>query len=55
VRDRLLQRLEQLESERAVVLRSLEELDEQPSYEQLVPARHSTPSLAGARIRWVGA
>jgi DNA-binding transcriptional regulator YhcF (GntR family) len=56
VRDRLLQRLEQLESERAVVLRSLEELEaEQPAYEQLVPARHSTPSLAGARIRWVGA
>jgi DNA-binding transcriptional regulator YhcF (GntR family) len=62
VRDTLLHRLRQLEAERTAVLRSLEELaPEQLATEPLgaqqpgAAARHSTPSLAGARIRWVGA
>jgi len=58
IRDRLLERLDQLDAQRAEVLQRLEALDaEQPSDEPVgAPApRRSTPSLAGARIRWVGA
>ena len=60
VRDELLQRLRELEAARAEVVQRLEELD---SAEELdgaetevapQPRRHSTPSLTGARVRWVG-
>jgi DNA-binding transcriptional regulator YhcF (GntR family) len=50
VRDRLLQRLEQLDTERTVVLESLGRLGIERA-----PSGRATPSLAGARIRWVGA
>jgi DNA-binding transcriptional regulator YhcF (GntR family) len=61
VRDRLLERLQQLDTERTALLESLEQLgldapepagargEEEPA------SRRDTPSLAGARIRWVGA
>jgi DNA-binding transcriptional regulator YhcF (GntR family) len=52
VRNRLLDRLEQLDTERTVLLESLEQLGvERPA----AASRRATPSLAGARIRWVGA
>jgi GntR family transcriptional regulator len=56
VRDGLLDRLEELDAQRAAVLESLEQLgvEESPS-EEAAPSRRATPSLAGARIRWVGA
>jgi DNA-binding transcriptional regulator YhcF (GntR family) len=54
VRNRLLERLEQLDTERTALIGSLEqlgvELDAEPA-----ASRRATPSLAGARIRWVGA
>lgn len=50
VRNRLLERLEQLDTERTAVLGSLEQLGVETA-----PSRRATPSLAGARIRWVGA
>jgi GntR family transcriptional regulator len=56
VRDRLLERLDELDTQRAFVLERLEQLgldeveDRAPE-----PSRRATPSLAGARIRWVGA
>ncbi|HEX6653471.1 MAG TPA: GntR family transcriptional regulator [Thermoleophilaceae bacterium] len=50
VRNRLLERLEQLDTERTVLLESLEQLGVEAA-----PSRRATPSLAGARIRWVGA
>jgi GntR family transcriptional regulator len=65
IRDRLLQRLVDLDSERTAVLESLERLgvearaerrEAEPATEAGAPAeRRSTASLAGARIRWVGA
>jgi GntR family transcriptional regulator len=56
VRDRLLERLEELDTQRAAVLASLEELGvEESATEEAAPSRRATPSLAGARIRWVGA
>jgi DNA-binding transcriptional regulator YhcF (GntR family) len=59
IRDRLLERLDQLDVQRAEVMQQLEELgSEQPAPGDVVGApapRRSTPSLAGARIRWVGA
>jgi GntR family transcriptional regulator len=56
VRDRLLERLEELDTQRAAVLASLEELGvEESASEEATPSRRATPSLAGARIRWVGA
>jgi DNA-binding transcriptional MocR family regulator len=60
VRDRLLQRLEQLDTERTALLESLEQLGVDPSAaaEHAKPepgSRRATPSLAGAHIRWVGA
>ena len=60
VRDRLLGRLRDLDVQRAEVLQHLEALqagDEAAAAEprQEAPARRATPSLAGARIRWVGA
>ena len=54
VRDELLARLGELDAQRAAVLQRLEQL----GVEDAVPAspsRRGTPSLAGARIRWVGA
>lgn len=59
IRDRLLERLDQLDVQRAEVMQRLEQLAaEQPSADASGAAsapRRSTPSLAGARIRWVGA
>jgi GntR family transcriptional regulator len=58
IRDQLLERLDQLDAQRAEVMLRLEELAaEQPAGEVAAEpeARRSTPSLAGARIRWVGA
>jgi DNA-binding transcriptional regulator YhcF (GntR family) len=55
VRRRLLERLTLLDTERTALLESLEQLGvEQPAAETRV-SRRATPSLAGARIRWVGA
>ena len=53
-RDELLDRLTRLDAQRADVLRQLDELaaGEQPEPEL---ARRASPSLSGARIRWVGA
>jgi DNA-binding transcriptional regulator YhcF (GntR family) len=50
VRDDLLARLSELDAQRAAVLERLEALGVEES-----PSRRGTPSLAGARIRWVGA
>ena len=58
IRDRLLERLDQLDLQRAEVMQRLEELAAEPALadDSSEPAeRRSTPSLAGARIRWVGA
>jgi DNA-binding transcriptional regulator YhcF (GntR family) len=55
VRDELLDRLRDLDAARAELLERLRrlELGEQPASSKA--SRHSTPSLAGARIKWVGA
>ena len=60
VRDRLLGRLRDLDVLRAEVLQRLEALEAEDEaatadLKQEAPARRATPSLAGARIRWVGA
>jgi DNA-binding transcriptional regulator YhcF (GntR family) len=64
VRDRLLERLEQLDFERAALLEGLEQLGLEPAgagaraaaeRAEDASSRRATPSLAGARIRWVGA
>ena len=62
VRDRLIERLEQLDTERTALIESLEQLgvEVEPAEPGAEPAgppasRRATPSLAGARIRWVGA
>jgi DNA-binding transcriptional regulator YhcF (GntR family) len=57
VRDGLLSRLRDLDEARTEVLRSLAELEhaEAPQPEPASTARHSTLSLPGARVRWVGA
>jgi DNA-binding transcriptional regulator YhcF (GntR family) len=67
VRDRLFARLEQLDSERRALIESLAELGLEPDAEiehapqsaaataATTASRRATPSLAGARIRWVGA
>jgi DNA-binding transcriptional regulator YhcF (GntR family) len=65
VRDDLLARLHELDAQRAELMQRLEQLEaerpqaqaerERPVAERPAPARGSTPSLAGARIRWVGA
>jgi DNA-binding transcriptional regulator YhcF (GntR family) len=55
VRDGLLTRLSELDDARAEVMRRLDEL---PASEAPVPDRrpsHSSASLSGARVRWVGA
>jgi DNA-binding transcriptional regulator YhcF (GntR family) len=58
VRDRLVFRLRELDLQRAEVLQRLGELgaeDEMIEAAETTPPRRATPSLAGARIRWVGA
>jgi GntR family transcriptional regulator len=61
VRDRLVVRLRELDVQRAEVILRLEELgaeDEPTVAAEAMPGtlpRRATPSLAGARIRWVGA
>jgi DNA-binding transcriptional regulator YhcF (GntR family) len=67
VRDRLFARLEQLDSERRALIESLAELGLEPDAESeraarpaaataaTTASRRATPSLAGVRIRWVGA
>jgi GntR family transcriptional regulator len=59
VRDELMGRLHQLDAERAELLRRLQELQaaerEEPAGSKPQPRREAgTPSLAGARVRWVG-
>ena len=73
IRDRLLTRLRQVDTERMALLESLERLGIEPegaqvgasnaelagtagsSASETRTSRRATPSLAGARIRWVGA
>jgi DNA-binding transcriptional regulator YhcF (GntR family) len=58
VRDRLVLRLRELDVQRAEVLQRLDELraeDETAVAAEATPPRRGSPSLAGARIRWVGA
>lgn len=60
VRDELLERLEQLDVARAQVIRGLERLERaEPAPARAPapsrPARRSSPTLSGARVRWVGA
>ena len=58
MRDRLVVRLRELDVQRAEVLQRLDELgaeDETTVTVERMPSRRATPSLAGARIRWVGA
>jgi DNA-binding transcriptional regulator YhcF (GntR family) len=58
VRDRLLERLAELDTQRAALLERLEELGlEEIEAEERAPepSRRASASLAGARIRWVGA
>jgi DNA-binding transcriptional regulator YhcF (GntR family) len=56
VRDTLLVQLRELDAQRAEVMQRLEELGaEATAVEEHDVPRGSTPSLAGARIRWVGA
>ena len=54
MRDELLTRLSELDAQRAAVLQRLEQLGVEESAAE-TPSRRATPSLAGARIRWVGA
>jgi DNA-binding transcriptional regulator YhcF (GntR family) len=54
VRNRLLERLQQLDTERTALIESIEQLGLDASAAG-APSRRATPSLAGARIRWVGA
>jgi DNA-binding transcriptional regulator YhcF (GntR family) len=54
VRDELLAQLSDLDAQRAAVRRRLEQLGVEDSVAE-TPSRRATPSLAGARIRWVGA
>jgi DNA-binding transcriptional regulator YhcF (GntR family) len=61
VRDRLVTRLRELDVQRADVLQRLEQLGAEDDTAATADAiqdrtpRRATPSLAGARIRWVGA
>jgi GntR family transcriptional regulator len=58
IRDRLVERLVAIETERAALLRSLDQLGLEARAEpeaQPATGRRATASLAGARIRWVGA
>jgi DNA-binding transcriptional regulator YhcF (GntR family) len=53
IRDDLYERLRELDAERADLLRRLHELE--PAQQEEPRGRRSSPSLAGARVRWVGA
>ena len=58
VRDRLLERLDELDTQRAAVIERLEQLgveEVEADVRAPEPSRRASPSLAGARIRWVGA
>jgi hypothetical protein len=55
VRDDLLARLSSLDAQRAEVMRRLEQLRAEGIAEPAPSPQRVTPSLAGARIRWVGA
>jgi DNA-binding transcriptional regulator YhcF (GntR family) len=58
VRDRLVLRLRELDAQRAEILQRLDELraeNETAVAAEAIPPRRGSPSLAGARIRWVGA
>jgi hypothetical protein len=54
VRDELLAQLSELDAQRAAVRRRLDQLGVEDAAAE-TPSRRATPSLAGARIRWVGA
>jgi DNA-binding transcriptional regulator YhcF (GntR family) len=54
VRDELLAQLSELDAQRAALRRRLEQLGVEDAAPE-TPSRRATPSLAGARIRWVGA
>ena len=54
VRDELVARLSELDAQRAAVLQRLEQLGVEEAVAD-AGSRRATPSLAGARIRWVGA
>jgi GntR family transcriptional regulator len=58
VRDRLLERLQQLDTERNALIESIENLGFEAGEDEAgedARSPRATPSLAGARIRWVGA
>lgn len=63
IRDGLLDRLQQLDIERTDLLRRIAEVERAEGLEQIEatepgsgePDRHSSASLRGARVRWVGA
>lgn len=56
VRDRLLARLLDLDTQRAALVGTLAQLGVEPvEVAESRPSRRGTPSLAGARIRWTGA
>ncbi len=57
IRDELLVRLHQLDDARAEVMRGLEQLEraEPAAPPAPRPTRRSSPTLSGARVRWVGA
>ena len=54
MRDELVARLEQLDADRAELVRRLSEIDPEPSLAEGSP-RRSTSSVANARVRWLGA
>jgi GntR family transcriptional regulator len=54
IRDDLYERLRELDAERADLLRRLHELPA-PEMEEAPATSRSSPSLTGARVRWVGA
>jgi hypothetical protein len=58
IHDDLLARLERLDSDRAEIVRRLEDLRAAARIEEAAPAaseKRSSASLKGARVRWVGA
>ncbi len=61
IRDELLERLYTLDAARAAVIERLERLEDADAptapapTARPTPARHSSPTLTGARVRWVGA
>jgi DNA-binding transcriptional regulator YhcF (GntR family) len=55
IRDSLLVRLGELDVQRAEVVERLQQLDVPVQPAKAPSPRRATPSLAGARIRWVGA